>query len=143
MAFVALFLALKFALYSGFFYGISLALQIGTPIDALRAGFHRTWLGAAATLVSLVLYMILHLAGSSPEGTQVAGAAALWFLRVAIWIWVATWVYRVTRWRKGKLAIVVLIGLALNFAVDFGLARLQGEWHVFMPSFADWEFRLC
>jgi len=143
MAFVALFLALKFALYCGFFYGISLALQIGTPIDALRAGFHRTWLGAAATLVSLVLYMILHLAGSSPERTQLAGAVAIWILRAAVWTWVATWVYRVTRWRKGKLAIVVLLGLALNFAVDFGLARLQGEGKVFMPSFADWEFRLC
>ena len=36
MGFVALFLAAKFAVYAGFFYGISLALNLGVPLDALR-----------------------------------------------------------------------------------------------------------
>ena len=143
MAFVALFLAVKFAIYCGFFYLLALALQIGTPFDAVRAGIHRTWLGASATLVTLVAFMFLHLAGLSVEHNRLVGTVLLWILRAAVWTWVATWVYRVTRWRKGKLAIVVLAGLALNFAIDFGLDRLQGPGGAFMPSFGHWDFRLC
>jgi hypothetical protein len=66
----------------------------------------------------------------------------MWVLRLAIWVWVTTRVYRVTRWRKGKLAAVTAAGLALEFAVDFGLTRLQ-ESHPFMPVLGEWEFRLC
>ena len=54
-----------------------------------------------------------------------------------------TSVYRVTRWRKGKLALAVLLGLALNVGVDVGLARLQSEGRAFMPSIGQWDFRIC
>jgi len=141
--FVALFLAGKFLLYCGFFYLAARLLDIGTPIDSLRAGMHRTWLGGAATLVTLVVYMFLHMGGVSLETNRLIGTVVIWLLRIAVWTFVATQVYRVTRWRKGKLAILVLSGLALNFAVDFGLDRLQGAHGGFMPSLGDWEFRLC
>src|SRR5258706_10984065 len=137
---VVLFLVAKFALYCGYFYLISLALRIGTPVDSLRASFHRTWLGGAATLVTLVVFMFLHLGGVSVEQNRRVGTALIWLLRLALWIFVTTRVYRVTRWRKGKLAIVSLLGLALNFGVDFGLDRLQGRGGDFMPSLGHWEF---
>jgi hypothetical protein len=139
---VAAFIAAKFAVTCGLFYLLGLVLQIGVPLDSLRAGFHRTWLGAAATMVCLVAYMVLHLSGLSPEANRAAGTGLIWVLRLAVWTWVATHVYRVTRWRKGKLAAVVAAGLALDFAIDFGLARLQ-ESHPFMPALGDWDFRLC
>jgi hypothetical protein len=141
--FVALFLASKFVLYCGFFFLLSKLLDIGTPFDSLRAGLHRTWLGGAATLVTLVVYMFLHMGGVSPEQNRLIGTVVIWLLRAAVWIFVVTHVYRVTRWRKGKLAIVVLSGLALNFGIDYGLDRLQGSEGGFMPSLGDWEFRLC
>jgi hypothetical protein len=141
--FVALFLAGKFVLYCGFFFLLSKLLDIGTPVDALRAGMHRTWLGGAATMIVLVVYMFLHMGGVSPAANRLVGTVVIWLLRLAVWTFVATQVYRVTRWRKGKLAILVLAGLTLNFAVDFGLDRLQGRNGGFMPSLGDWEFRLC
>ncbi len=55
----------------------------------------------------------------------------------------ATRVYRTTRWRKGKLAVMVLAGLALNLAIDLGLERLQGPDRPLIPSFGSWDFRLC
>jgi len=140
---VALFLAGKFAIYCGFFFLIGKALDIGVPFDAVRAGIHRTWLGAAATMVVLVAYIFMHMGGAPVEQSRFVGSILIWALRAAIWIFVATWVYRVTRWRKGKLAIVVLAGLALNFAIDFGFDRLQGTHGAFMPSFGHWDFRLC
>ena len=143
MAFVALLLVLKFALYCGFFYATALVLQMGTPVDALRAGFHRTWLGAAATLVSLIVYIFFRLAHASEESTRIAGTVLIWLLRAGVWTAVLTSVYRVTRWRKGKLALAVLLGLALNVGVDVGLARLQGEGRAFMPSIGQWDFRIC
>jgi hypothetical protein len=139
---IAAFIAAKFVLYCGFFYLSGIALQIGVPLDALRAAFHRTWLGAAATMVCLVAYMILRMSGASFEANHLAGTGLMWVLRLAIWVWVTTRVYRVTRWRKGKLAAVTAAGLALEFAVDFGLTRLQ-ESHPFMPVLGEWEFRLC
>jgi hypothetical protein len=51
---------------------------------------------------------------------------------------VLTWVYRVTRWRKGKLALGTVAGLALNFGID--LALQKAAW---MPTFGTWAFRLC
>jgi hypothetical protein len=140
---VALFLAVKFAIYAGFFFLIAKVLDIGTPMDALRAALHRTWMGAAATIASLVVFIFLRFGNVAVETNQQVQTVVIWVLRAAIWIFVTTQVYRVTRWRKGKLAVVVLAGLALNAAIDFGLYRLQGTQHGFMPSFGHWEFRLC
>jgi len=138
---IAAYIAAKFVLFCGFFYLSGLVLQIGVPLDALRAGFHRTWLGASGTIVCLVAYMFLRLGGASIETNRAVGTGLLWALRLALWIWVTTRVYRVTRWRKGKLAAVAAAGLALDAAVDFGMARLQ-ESHPFMPALGEWDFRL-
>jgi hypothetical protein len=140
---VALFLAAKFAIYAGFFFLISKALDIGTPLDSLRAALHRTWLGAAATIAALVVFIFLRFGNVAVETNLQVQTVVIWLLRLGIWIFVTTQVYRVTRWRKGKLAVVVLAGLVLNAAIDFGLYRLQGTSHGFMPSFGHWEFRLC
>jgi len=141
MAFVALLVAAKFALYLGFFFLLERLLDVGTPLDSLRAAAHRTWLGAAATLVTLMSYMVLRLLGASEESNAQVGAGLTWLLRVALWIWVTTWVYRVTRWRKGKLAVLVLLGLVLDFGVDYGLARLPENSR--MPAFGGWTFWVC
>ena len=69
-----------------------------------------------------------------------AGSIAVWIIRAGIWTWVTTRVYRVTRWRKWKLAVVVAAGLALNVGVEFGLSQL-GDWSA--PAFGSWIFRLC
>ena len=135
---VALLIAGSFVLYAGFFYLISLALQIGTPLDAVWAGLYRTGLGAAATLVTLVVHIFLRLATATPERLELAGEISLWSLRIAVWIWVTTWVYRVTRWRKWKLAVVAVAGLALNYGIDFALQKAA-----FAPAFGTWAFRLC
>src|SRR5437016_2793729 len=124
--FVVLFLAAKFAIYCGFFFLVARVLGIGTPWDALRAGLHRTWLGAAATIVTLVVFIFLRFADVAVETNLRVQTVVIWLLRAALWIFVSTHVYRVTRWRKGKLAALVLAGLALNAAIDFGLYRLQG-----------------
>ena len=50
---VALFLLVTFAIYAGFFFLISKALDIGTPLDSLRAALHRTWLGGVGVLSQL------------------------------------------------------------------------------------------
>ena len=65
MGFVALLVAAKFALYLGFFFLLARILDVGTPLDALRASAHRTWLGAAATLATLMSYMVLRLLGAT------------------------------------------------------------------------------
>ena len=135
---VALLIVGSFVVYAVFFYLLSLALQIGTPLDAVWAGLFRTGLGAAATLVTLVVHIFFRLATASPETLDLAGQVTMWVLRIAVWIWVTTWVYRVTRWRKGKLAVVVLAGLALNFGLDYGLQKAA-----FAPTFGTWVFRLC
>jgi hypothetical protein len=137
MSTVVLLIAGSFVVYGLFFYLLALALQIGTPLDAVWAGLYRTGLGAAATLVTLVVHIFLRMAMVSPEGMELAGHLSVWALRIAVWIWVATWVYRVTRWRKGKLAVAVLAGLALNFGIDYGLQKAA-----FMPSFGTWACRL-
>jgi len=138
MTSVALLLAGSLVLYAGFFYLLALALQMGTPLDAVWASFYRAGLGAAATLVALVVHISLRMFLVAPEGIELAGHISTWVLRAAIWIWVFTWVYRVTRWRKGKLALAVIAGLALNFGIDYGLQKAA-----FMPSFGSWAFRLC
>jgi hypothetical protein len=135
---VCLLIAGSFLVYAAFFYLLALALQIGTPIDAVWAGLYRTGLGAAATMGTLVVHIMLRMFFVSPEGTELAGHFAVWALRLAVWIWVTTWVYRVTRWRKWKLAVVAAAGLALNFGIDVGLQKAA-----LMPSFGTWAFRLC
>ena len=140
---VALFLAAKFVLYTGYFYLIARILDVGTPLDALRAGLHRTWLGAAATMASLVIFLFIRFAQVPVETTLLIQTILIWVLRASVWTWVSIHVYRVTRWRKGKLAVVVLGGLALNAAVDFALYKLQSAHGAFMPSFGAWEFRMC
>ena len=135
-------IAAKFALYCGLFYVLGLVLQMGTPLDALRAAFHRTWLGAAGTMVCVVGYMLARLWGSSPEIIQGLILLLLWSARLAATLWVATTVYRVTRWRKGKLAAVVVAVLALDFGVDYGVARIQ-EAHPFLPIVGTWILQLC
>ena len=135
---VALLIAGSFVVYAGLFYLLSLALQMGTPLDAVWAGLYRTGLGTAATLLTLVVHIFLRLATASPESLQLADQISVWLLRIALWIWVTTWVYRVTRWRKGKLAVTVLVGLALNFGIDYGLQKAA-----FTPAFGTWAFRLC
>ena len=137
----AVYIAAKFALFCGLFFAAGKALDIGVPLDALRAGFHRAWMGASATIVCLVAYMFLRMGGASFETNREVGMGLLWILRLGLWLWVTTRVYRVTRWRKGKLAAVVAAGLALDFGVDYGMARLQ-ESHPFMPALGEWDFRL-
>ncbi len=139
---LALVLGVQFVLYGGFFYLSGLVLQMGVPLDALRAAFHRLWIGVAATLVCLVAYMILRLSGASPGTNQTAGEVLVWLLRAGVWTWVETSVYRVTRWRKGKLAISVLAGLALNYGMDAALAKL-GESTPILPALGEWILRLC
>ncbi|HVR83321.1 MAG TPA: hypothetical protein VMU54_03360 [Planctomycetota bacterium] len=139
---VAGLIAAKFALYVGVFYLLGLLLQIGVPFDALRAGFHRSWMGAAATMVCLVGYMITRMLHASPE--TVAGVVRFltWVLRLAIWTWVVTSVYRVTRWRKGKLAILMAVVVALDIGIDAGLAWIQQS-RPFMPAMGEWTLELC
>jgi len=72
-------------LYCGFFYLSGLALQIGIPLDALRAGFHRTWVGAAATNGVLVAYMVLRVSGASFETNRLVGTGLMWALRSRSW----------------------------------------------------------
>ena len=142
--FVLLFLTLKFAVYTGFFFLVAKLVDIGTPMDALRAALHRTWLGAAATMATLVAFIFLRLGNVEAETNHRIGTVLVWLFRAAVWIMVTTYVYRVTRWRKGKLAVVVLAGLALNLAIDCGLYWLQGTGdNRFMPSIGHWQFRLC
>src|SRR5579862_3898685 len=132
----------KFVLYAGVFSLLGLILQIGVPIDALRAAFHRSWMGAAATMVCLVGYMITRMLHASPERAAMVVVFLTWALRVAIWTWVVTSVYRVTRWRKGKLALMMAVVLALDFGIDYGLGRLQQS-HPFLPAMGDWTLELC
>jgi hypothetical protein len=141
MGFVALLLAGTLALYAGFFYLLARALDMGTPVDALWAAMHRTWLGAAGTLVLLVVFIFLRMGEVSLETNRLVGTVVLWGLRTGVWVWVATRVYRVTRWRKGKLAVALLAGLALNLGIDFALERLSPD-RAWIPSFGSWEFRL-
>jgi hypothetical protein len=141
--FVLLFLALKFAVYWGFFFLIARLLDIGAPMDALRAALHRSWLGATATIVTLVIFIFLRFGNVEAETNHRVGTGLIWLLRAAVWVYVTTHVYRVTRWRKGKLAVVALAGLALNLAIDVGLDRLEGPGGRFMPSIGHWQFRLC
>jgi hypothetical protein len=138
MTSVVLLIAGAFVVYAVFFYLLSLALQIGTPLDAVWASLYRTGVGTAATMVALVVYIAMRMLMAAPETIETVVHVAVWVLRVAVWIWVFTWVYRVTRWRKGKLALGVVAGLALNFGVD--LALQKAAW---MPSFGTWAFRLC
>lgn len=124
--------------YAGFFYLLALALQMGTPLDAVWASLYRTGLGAAATMVTLVVHIALRMFMAEPDTLEIAGHISVWVLRIAVWIWVLTWVYRVTRWRKGKLALGVLAGLALNVGIDLALQKLA-----WTPAFGTWAFRLC
>ena len=139
---LALLLGVQFVLYGGFFYLHGIVLQMGVPFDALRAAFHRLWIGVAATLACLVAYMILRMSGASTETSLSAGAVLLWLSRAGVWIWVETSVYRVTRWRKGKLAISVVAGLALNYGMDAAIAKL-GESTPILPALGEWVLRLC
>jgi hypothetical protein len=129
-----------FALYCGFFYLLALVLQMGTPLDALKAGVTRSGLGLAGTLLSLVVHIFLRLANASLETMVRASDLALWAARIGIWVFVLTWIYRVTRWRKWKLAVGASAGLALNYGIDVALGRLGEAW---TPFFASWAFRLC
>ncbi|HLY10889.1 MAG TPA: hypothetical protein VKW04_16425 [Planctomycetota bacterium] len=142
MPVVAGLVAAKFALWCGVFYLLGLILQMGVPFDALKAGFQRTWLGAAATVGGLVVYMIARMLGASTETTTLLGALLLWAFRLAIWAWVVTSVYRVTRWRKGKLAITMGTMLALDVAADLGLEQLHRE-HPFLPALGTWTLHFC
>jgi hypothetical protein len=142
MGAVAILVGGKFVLYTGFFYLLSRILDIGVPLDALKAGFHRSWMGAASSMVCLMAFMMVHMAGVSAEANQVIGTSLIWLLRLALWTWVATQVYRVTRWRKGKLAVVVAAGLALNLGIDLALLQLEKR-ELFMPSLGTWQLRLC
>jgi hypothetical protein len=112
------------------------------PLDSLRAGLHRTWLGAAATIATLVVFIFLRFGNADPQTNRLVGTVLLWLLRAGLWTYVTTHVYRVTRWRKGKLAVAVLAGLALDLAIDVGLGRLQAARPDFLPSFGSWDFRL-
>ena len=138
MGTIVLLIAGSVVVYAAFFYLISLVLQIGTPLDAVWASLYRTGLGSAAAMATLVIHIMFRMFFASPETTELAGHVAVWVLRLAVWIWVTTWVYRVTRWRKWKLAVVVLAGLALNVGMDYGLQKAA-----LVPSFGTWAFRLC
>lgn len=142
MSVIAGLIAAKFALTAGVFYLLGLILQVGVPLDALRAAFHRSWMGASATMVCLVGYMITRMLHATPETVAAVVAFLTWALRVAIWAWVVTSVYRVTRWRKGKLAIMMAVLLALDVGIDAGLARIQQS-HPFMPALGEWTLSLC
>lgn len=139
---LAALIAAKFVLLAGVFYGLGLILQMGAPLDALRAAFHRTWLGAAGTMVCVVAYILARLWGSSPEAIRLIGLALLWGLRLAAAAWVLTTVYRVTRWRKGKLAIAMGVLLAVDFGVDYVVGRIQ-ESRPFMPALGEFVLQLC
>lgn len=138
MTTVGLLFAGSLALYCGFFYLLALCLQMGAPLDAVWAGLARTGLSAAATLVALVVHIFFRLAHASPESMELVGEIATWILRAAVWAYVLTRIYRVTRWRKGKLAFGMAAGLALNFGIDAALHRAAIE-----PAFGTWVFRLC
>src|SRR6185295_4073319 len=140
MSFVALLLLGSGVLYCGFFYLLARVLDMGTPVDALWAGAHRLWLGGSGTLVLLVVFIFLRMGQVPLETNRLVALVLLWLLRAGIWIWVTTRVYRVTRWRKWKLAVAVAAGLALNFGIDFALEKLGSP---FAPAFGSWEFRLC
>ena len=73
-----------FALYCGFFYLLALALQMGTPLDALKAGVTRSGLGLAGTLLSLVVHIFLRLANTSLETMVRASDLAMWAARIGI-----------------------------------------------------------
>ena len=140
MGIVAVLIVGTFAIYCGFFYLLALALQMGTPLDAVKAGVTRSGLGLAGTLFSLVVHIFLRLANASIETMVQASTVATWAARIAIWAVVLTWIYRVTRWRKWKLAVGVAAGLAVNFGIDVALGRLGEAW---TPFFGSWVFRLC
>ena len=142
MAVIAGLIAAKFALTAGVFYLLGVILQVGVPLDSLRGSFHRTWMGASATMVCLVAYMITRMLHAMPETAAAVVGFFTWALRVAVWAWVITSVYRVTRWRKGKLAIMMATMLALDFGIDAGLARIQQS-HPFMPAMGEWTLALC
>ena len=142
MPVIAGLVAAKFVVYAAACWALALILDVGVPLDALRAAFHRTWMGAAATMVCLVAYMITKMLHAGPDAIDAVVTFFTWALRVALWIWVLTAVYRVTRWRKGKLAVFAAALLALDFGMDIGLARLQ-QAHPFMPALGEWTLRLC
>ena len=142
MPVVAALVAGKFALWGGLFYLLGLLLQMGVPLDALKAAFHRSWLGAAGTMGGLVVYMIARMLGASGETTALLGALLLWALRLGIWAGVITSVYRVTRWRKGKLAVAMGTMLALDVAIDAGLAHVHQQ-HPILPAMGSWTMQLC
>lgn len=143
MGVVAILVAGKFVLYTAFFFLVARVLDMGVPLDALKAGFHRSWMGAGSSIAVLVAYMIARMLGVRPESWEPIGTALIWLLRAALWTWVATQVYRVTRWRKGKLAVTVVAGLALNFGIDYALMQLDKPGEPFMPSLGYWQLRLC
>jgi hypothetical protein len=138
MTSVVLLIAGSAVVYGIFYYLLSLVLQMGTPLDAVWASLYRSGLGAAATLVTLVVHIFLRMAMASAETLDLAGEISVWVLRTGVWTWVATWVYRVTRWRKGKLALALVAGLVLNIGIDAALRKAA-----FLPSFGSWPFRLC
>jgi hypothetical protein len=141
MLFVILILTSTFLVDSGFYLLMAWILRMGTPIDAVRAAIHRVGLGGAATLLLLVVFIFLRLAEVPPETNKGVGTVLLWILRLGIWTWVTLRIYRVTWWRKWKLAAVVAGGLALNLGVDASSDRICSA-GAFKPSFNSWEFRL-
>jgi hypothetical protein len=140
MPLIVAYLVAQFVLYLVFYFGMSKALVLGSGLDPVKAAFHRSWLGGGATLGVLVVYMSCRLAKVEPESSRMIGAASVWLLRLPVWILATIWVYRVTRWRKGKLAILVALGLALNLGGDLMIERLLGPG---APAFGQWVFRLC
>ncbi len=142
MGFVALFLACEYLVYVAFFLLASRLIRMGTGKDAGWAAFHRTWVGAGLTLALIVFYMAVHVSGMPVEQSRVAGKIVIWLLRAVAWVIAVRWVYRETRWRRGKLATFVLAGLALNAAIDFGMAKFATGTPL-MPSFDYWDFQLC
>lgn len=132
----------KFVLLAGVFTGLGLVLQMGTSLDALRAAFHRTWLGAAGTVVVAVVHILARVWGSQPETIGMLSLVVLWGLRLAAAAWVTARVYRVTRWRKGKLALVLVTLLAVDAGADYAVARIE-ESHPFMPTMGTLTLRLC
>lgn len=141
MAFVTVFLVATFFLYLGFYFLVAWVLRMGTPMDAVWASLHRVGLGGTATLLLLVVFIFLRLADVSLETNMLVGTALLWGLRLGIWTWATIRVYRVTRWRKWKLAVVVVAGLALNLGIDAASSRFLSTGPL-KPSFNSWEFRL-
>ena len=139
---LAALIAAKFVLYCGVFSLLGLILQMGTPIDSLKAAFHRTWLGAAGTMVVVVVHILARVWGSQPDSIRMLCLVLLWGLRLAAAAWVTTQVYRVTRWRKGKLAVALVVLLAVDAGVDFAVARIQ-ETHPFMPTMGTLTLHPC